>query len=129
MNEQKRTYRIQNWSAYHAALVARGSLTVWFDDAVVAGWHEAPAMSRRGAPRRHADVAIQCGLVIREVFHLSLRALTGFLGSRIGLTDVGCPGLEHLPPPGSGVDGVDRSPGEATTPPCGDRRDRTEGLR
>ncbi|MDG4596799.1 MAG: IS5 family transposase [Candidatus Contendobacter sp.] len=85
MNEQKRTYRIQNWAAYNAALVARGSLTVWFDDAAVAGWHEAPAMGRRGAPRRYADAAIQCGLVIREVFQLPLRALTGFLGLLIGL--------------------------------------------
>ena len=85
MNEQRRKYRVTNWRAYNAALVARGSLTVWFDEAAVAGWNERGRTGRRGAPRHYADVAIQCGLVIREVFHLRLRALTGFLDSLVGL--------------------------------------------
>lgn len=85
MNEQKRKYRVTNWRAYNAALVARGSLTVWFDEAAVAGWYETERTGRRGAPRRYAAVAVQCGLVIREVFHLPLRALTGFLGSLVKL--------------------------------------------
>ena len=42
MNEQKRKYRVTNGRAYNAALVAWGSLTVWFDEAAVAvqcgGW-------------------------------------------------------------------------------------------
>ncbi len=88
MNEQKRKYRVTNWRAYNAALVARGSLTVWFDEAAVAGWYETDRTGRRGAPRRYADVAIQCGLVIREVFHLPLRALTGFLGSLVTLLEL-----------------------------------------
>lgn len=77
-----------NWRAYNAALVARGSLTVWFDEAAVAGWYETARTGRRGAPRRYADVALQCGLVIREVFHLPLRALTGFLGSLVRLLNL-----------------------------------------
>lgn len=85
MNEQKRKYRVTNWRAYNAALVARGSLTVWFDEAAVAGWYETERTGRRGAPRRYAEVAVQCGLVVREVFHLPLRALTGFLGSLVKL--------------------------------------------
>ncbi|MGB4948992.1 MAG: IS5 family transposase [Candidatus Competibacter denitrificans] len=85
MSEQRRTYRVTNWRAYNAALVARGSLTLWFDEAAVAGWYETGRTGRRGAPRQYADVAIQCGLVIREVFHLPLRALTGFLDSLVGL--------------------------------------------
>lgn len=85
MNEQKRKYRVTNWRAYNAALVARGSLTLWFDEAAVAGWYETERTGRRGAPRRYAEVALQCGLVIREVFRLPLRALTGFLDSLVGL--------------------------------------------
>ncbi len=85
MNEQKRKYRVTNWRAYNAALVARGSLTVWFDEAAVAGWYETERTGRRGAPRRYAEVAVQCGLVVREVFHLPLRALTGFWGSLAGV--------------------------------------------
>ena len=85
MSEQRRTYRVTNWRAYNAALAARGSLTVWFDEAAVAGWYETDRTDRRGAPRQSADVAIQRGLVIREVFHWPLRALTGFLDSLVGL--------------------------------------------
>lgn len=51
----------------------------------MAGWYETGRTGRRGAPRRYADVAIQCGLVIREVFRLPVRALAGFLGSLAGL--------------------------------------------
>ena len=96
MNEPKRKYRIRNWRAYNAALVKRGSLTVWLDEAAVAGWYESGRTGRRGAPRRYADVAIQCGLVIREVFHLPLRALTGFLDSLVGL--MGLAGLALVVP-------------------------------
>ncbi len=62
MNEQKRKYRVTNGRAYNAALVAWGSLTVWFDEAAV---------------------AVQCGGWSGEVFHLPLRALTGFWGTRL----------------------------------------------
>jgi len=34
----KPQYRIRNWSAYNAALKQRGSLTVWIDEEVLAGW-------------------------------------------------------------------------------------------
>ena len=88
MSEQKRRYRVTNWRAYNAALVARGSLTVWFDEAAVASWYETECTGRRGAPRRYADVAVQCGLVIREVFRLPLRALTGFLESLVRLLNL-----------------------------------------
>lgn len=88
MNEQKRKYRVTNWRAYNAVLVARGSLTLWFDEAAVAGWYEAERTGGRGAPRRYAEVAVQCGLVIREVFRLPLRALTGFLDSLVRLLEL-----------------------------------------
>lgn len=58
---------------------------MWFDEVAVAGWYERGRTGRRGASRHYADVAIQCGLVIREVFHLPLRALTGFLDSLVRL--------------------------------------------
>ena len=83
--DPKRTYRIKNWRAYNAAPVACGSLTLWFNEAAVARWYKAVRTGQRGAPRRYADIAVQCGLVIREVFHLPLRVLTGFLGSRVQL--------------------------------------------
>jgi hypothetical protein len=38
----KARYRLTNWPEYDAALVRRGSLTVWFTEEAVAAWH-APA--------------------------------------------------------------------------------------
>lgn len=52
----------------------------------------------------------------------------GLVGEVAG-TGAGDPGLQHLQPPGGDVDRVDRPPGEVTTPPCGDRFHRFEGLR
>ena len=63
MNEQTRKYRIRDWRAHNAALVERGSLTVWFDENAVARWYETKRTGRRGAPRRYSDIAVQCGLV------------------------------------------------------------------
>jgi hypothetical protein len=88
MNEQKRRYRIRNWREYNAALVERGSLTVWFDDDHRKQWYATERSGRRGAPKRYSDVAVQCGLVIREVFHLPLRATAGLMRSVIDLLGV-----------------------------------------
>jgi hypothetical protein len=40
-------YRVTNWSEYDAALVQRGSITVWFTDEAVAAW-QALAKGARG---------------------------------------------------------------------------------
>jgi hypothetical protein len=34
----KARYRIQNWPAYEAGLRRRGDLTLWLDEAAIAGW-------------------------------------------------------------------------------------------
>ena len=85
MSKQKQKYRIRNWRAYNAALVERGSLTVWFEDSHQAQWYETTRSGRRGAPRRYSGIAVQCGWVIREVFHLPLRATEGLMQSLIAL--------------------------------------------
>ena len=45
-------YRVTNWPEYDAALVRRGSVTVWLTKDAVAAWH-APATRRAG---RSADL-------------------------------------------------------------------------
>jgi len=40
-------YRVTNWPEYDAALVRRGSLTVWITEEAVAAW-QAPATGKRG---------------------------------------------------------------------------------
>jgi len=68
----KARYRVTNWPDYDAALVRRGSLTLWVTEAALAAWH-APATSKRGGQPVYSDVAIETGLALRLVFHQPLR--------------------------------------------------------
>ena len=72
--EPKPRYRVTNWRDYNRALVARGAITLWIDDAVVAGWGAAG-----GKGWRYSDAAILCALGLRAVFGLTLRQTQGFL--------------------------------------------------
>ena len=69
-----------NWPAYDAALVRRGSLTVWVTDEAIAAWH-APATGKRGGQLTYSDLAIETGLALRLTLRLGLRQIEGALGS------------------------------------------------
>jgi transposase len=73
-------YRVTNWPEYDAALVQRGSITVWFTDEAVAAWH-APATGARGGQPIYSAIAIETGLALRLVFHQPLRQTEGLLRS------------------------------------------------
>ena len=80
----KPRYRVTNWREYNRALVARGAITLWIDEGVLAGWR---ATGGRGLP--YSDAAILCALSLRMVFRLPLRQTQGFLLSLkqlLGLT-------------------------------------------
>ena len=50
-------YRVENWSAYDAALRRCGDLTIWVTPEAIAAW--TPARSgRRGRPSRYSDLAM-----------------------------------------------------------------------
>jgi hypothetical protein len=84
-------YQIRNWRAYNRALINRGRFTVWFDEQAIAAWrHPAPAAGP-GAPRVYADLAIECALVFKAVYHLSLRAAQGCLSSVVELMKLALP--------------------------------------
>ncbi len=61
-------YRVRNWPEYNRALVARGSLTFWFDEESIAVWRQTKRTEGSGRPRLYSDTAIQCALVLRCVF-------------------------------------------------------------
>lgn len=44
----KSKYRVTNWPEYDAALLRRGSLTLWFTEEAVAAW-QAESTGKRGA--------------------------------------------------------------------------------
>lgn len=84
-------YRVRNWPAYNQALIARGRLTFWFDEEAVVAWRNTDPQSGRGAPKVYSDTAIQCALVLKSVFHLSLRSTQGFVSSLLGLLRLDLP--------------------------------------
>jgi hypothetical protein len=79
--KRKRRYRIRNWRDYNKALVRRGSLTLRVDARTLDTWLNTDRAARRGRQRLYADAAIACGLTLREVYHLPLRATEGFIRS------------------------------------------------
>src|SRR5271170_4430620 len=83
----KARYRVTNWPEYDAALVRRGSLTIWFTEEAVAAWH-APATVKRGGQPLYSALAIETALTIRLVFHQPLRQTEGLLRSMADVLDV-----------------------------------------
>jgi IS5 family transposase len=87
---KKPAYRIRNRKKYNDALVNRGSLTLWVDQASLQAWrHQGPA--RRGAQFDYSDLAIQCLLTLRAIYHLTLRATEGFARSLFELMRLDLP--------------------------------------
>ena len=78
---KKKQYRIRNWKEYNKALVNRGSLTLWFDENITENWYSFNTKGKRGRPTLYSELAIECCLSIRTVFHLPLRATEGFINS------------------------------------------------
>ena len=84
-------YRIRNWPEYNRALVRRGELTLWFDERAVAAWRDTARSNEPGRPKVYANAAIECALILKSVFHLSLRATQGFLESVVTLMGLELP--------------------------------------
>ena len=75
---KKANYRVTNWAEYDQALVNRGDVTVWFDQAYLENNWFAKSTGKRGAPKIYSDEAIQVMLTLKVVFKLPFRALEGF---------------------------------------------------
>src|SRR3984957_524733 len=90
----KAKYKVTNWPKYDAALIRRGSLTVWLTDEAIAGWH-APVSGKRGGQPVYSDLAIETGLALRLVFRLRLRQIEGTLGSIAHLLGIGTKIPDH----------------------------------
>jgi len=78
----KAQYRVRNWAAYNQSLVKRGSITLWISDEVLAAWQPPPSGPRpRGGQKQYSDGAMECLLMVKAVYHLTLRATEGFAQS------------------------------------------------
>lgn len=90
--KSKPKYRIRNWAAYNASLVQRGSITFWISEDVINAWEaQSDGPRKRGGQKLYSDMAIECMLTIRAVFHLPLRAMEGFVRSLFELMDLNLP--------------------------------------
>jgi transposase len=88
---QKSHYRIQNWSDYNKALIQRGSINLWIDQLGLAKWTSITHTEKAGRPATYSNEAILMLLIIREVFHLTLRSLVGFARSIFQLMKLDLP--------------------------------------
>ena len=80
----KMRYRVRNWAEYDRALVRRGDLTIWFDEAAISAWELGPA-GVRGRPRVYSALAIETALTLRLVYGLPWRQTEGLLHSLVRL--------------------------------------------
>ena len=90
---KKDKYRIRNWREYNQSLINRGSITFWFNEEAVQKWYSVTSVKKRGRPEVYSDDAIRCGLMIKAVFRIALRALQGLMTSLIQILglDLLCP--------------------------------------
>jgi hypothetical protein len=88
--KRKTQYRIRNWSEYNAALIGRGSLTLWLDEHALQAWRYS-GPPQRGAQYVYAQAAIECVLTWRVVYHLALRATQGLARSIFALLGTALP--------------------------------------
>ena len=87
-------YRVTNWPAYEAGLRRPGNLTVWVEEAALAGW-QAPRRSTPGGQPHYSELAIELVLTLRLVFHLAMRQAEGFACSVLRLLGMALPVPDH----------------------------------
>jgi len=86
-------YRTTNWSSYNRALINRGNISIWFDPNTQ--WYAQP-QGKQGRNQTYSDTAIQCCLMIKSLFRLSLRMVTGFVQSLIKLCKLAAPNISDI---------------------------------
>jgi len=73
----KASYKITNWRSYNESLVQRGSITFLFSGDVMDQWDHPNEEPKAGRPFVYSDTAIECLLVLRELFRLPYRQTEG----------------------------------------------------
>lgn len=86
--KRKGTYKITNWRKYNESLVNRGSITFWFSKDTIKKWRHENAKAKVGHPFVYSDMAIECLLVLRELFQLPYRQTEGLGKSLAALMEV-----------------------------------------
>lgn len=98
VTKAKSSYKVTNWRKYNESLVRRGSITYWFSDDVIDQWKHPNDEPKVGHPFVYSDKAIECLLVLRELFRLPYRQTEGLGRSLVRLmqVDVAIPDFTSL---------------------------------
>lgn len=81
----KDKYKVRNWSEYNRGLIVRGRIDVWIDQQELDKWNQPARSGKPGRPRKYSDAAIVMCLVVKKIYHLSLRSCQGFMISVFSL--------------------------------------------
>ena len=81
----KAKYTVTNWKDYTESLRRRGDITIWFSEDAIKDWHPKKIPGKPGRPKEYSELAIECCLMLRQVYKLPLRQTEGFLKSLITL--------------------------------------------
>ncbi len=94
---KKSRYKVTNWHDYNNALRRRGDFTLYFTDEAIAEWRPAKT-GGRGRPQEYSDVAIEIGILLRQVFNLALRQTEGLMIShtRVMEDDIAIPNFSLI---------------------------------
>lgn len=82
------SYKVTNWREYNESLVRRGDITFWFDEDVIDAWEHANDEPKVGRPFTYSDTAVECLLVLRELFQLAYRQTEGLGRALVKLMQV-----------------------------------------
>jgi len=82
------SYKVTNWREYNESLVRRGDITFWFDEDVIEAWEHANDEPKVGRPFTYSDTAVECLLVLRELFRLPYRQTEGLGRALVKLMQV-----------------------------------------
>ena len=85
---KKKDYYLRNSRDYNESLVNRGDIRLWVDDEVIESWYAEPEDSGTLFQKIYSDDCIRCGLRLRALYRLPLRALQGFLASLFALAGI-----------------------------------------
>ncbi|WP_425400150.1 transposase [Aeoliella sp.] len=89
--KRKTAYKVTNWREYNESLVRRTDITLWFGEDALATWEHANEEVKRGRPFTYSDTAIECLLMLRELFRLPYRQTEGLGRALVQLMDVDVP--------------------------------------
>ena len=85
----KRKYHLRNAKDYNESLVKRGDIRLWVDENALKSWYAKPEPGKHSLFQKiYSDDSIKCGLRLRALYQLPLRALQGFLSSLFLLSGI-----------------------------------------